>query len=132
MSEAVRGIVVAHADLACAMVSAVERISGVNGALRPVSNEGLGPEALCDVIREATGGRGAILFVDLEGGSCAMAGLRHMRERGNAACVTGVNLPMLLDFVFHREMPLDVLVARVLAKGRRGQRALSGASTATR
>ena len=131
MSETVRGVVVAHADLARAMVSAVERISGVNGALRPVSNEGLGPDALRDVIREAAGGRRSILFVDLDGGSCAVAGLRHVRERGDAACVTGVNLPMLLDFVFHRELPLDALVARMLAKGQRGQRAIPGASAAT-
>ena len=60
-----------------------------------------------------------------------MAGLRHVREGGDAACITGVNLPMLLDFVFHREMPLDALVARLLLKGRRGQRAHPDVSAAT-
>ena len=123
MSERVRGVVVAHAELAGAMVSAVEKISGVTGALRPVSNEGLGPEALRGVIREAAAGRRTILFVDIAGGSCGVAGLHHVSESGDAACITGVNLPMLLDFVFHREMPLDALVARLLLKGRRGQHA---------
>ncbi len=128
MSEGVRGVVVAHAELAPALVAAVETISGVTGALRPVSNEGLGPDALREVIRETAGSDGTLLFVDLAGGSCAMAGLRHVRENRDAACITGVNLPMLLDFVFHRELPLDVLVARLLRKGQGGQQAHPGFS----
>lgn len=123
MSERVRGVVVAHGDVAGALVSAVEAISGVTGALRPVSNAGLGPDALCDAVRAAVGGRGAILFVDLAGGSCGVAALRHVHQRPGAACITGVNLPMLLDFVLHRELPLDALVVRLLDRGRRAQRA---------
>ena len=38
--------------------------------------------------------------------------------------VCGVNLPILLDFVFHRDMPLDELVPRLLEKGRSGIRPL--------
>ncbi|WP_419948567.1 PTS sugar transporter subunit IIA [Candidatus Palauibacter sp.] len=131
MNEKVRGVVVAHADLAGALVSAVEKISGVTGALRPVSNEGLGPEALQGAIRRAAAGRRTILFVDVAGGSCGVAGLRHVRENGDAVCITGTSLPMLLDFVFHREMPLDALVARLLLKGRRGQQAHPDVAAAT-
>ena len=119
----VRGVVVAHADLAHALVSAVEAISGVSGALQAVSNEGLGPDELAATIGEAAGGAEAILFVDLAGGSCGLASLRHVRESGGSAWITGVNLPMLLDFVFHREMPLEALVPRLLRKGQAGQRA---------
>jgi mannose/fructose-specific phosphotransferase system component IIA len=35
-----------------------------------------------------------------------------------------VNLPILLDFVFHRDMPLDELVPRLVGKGRDGIREL--------
>ncbi len=122
-SDLVRGIVVAHADLAHAFVSAVETISGVKDSLRAVDNEGLGPEELTEAIGEAADGAEVILFVDLAGGSCGLASLRHVRTSRACACITGVNLPMLLDFVFHRELPLEALVPRLLRKGQSGQRA---------
>ena len=31
--------------------------------------------------------------------------------------MTGVNLPILLEFVFNRQLPLNELVPRLLAKG---------------
>lgn len=122
MSE-VRGIVVAHGDLAQALVRTVERISGLGGALRAVSNEGLGPERLRDALREAIGGEPAILFVDLASGSCGIAGLGLSHEGTDVAVLTGANIPMLLDFVFHRDLPLDELAARVRDKARTGIRA---------
>lgn len=129
MSDLVRGVVVAHVDLAEAMVRAVEGISGVLGALRPVSNQGLGLEELRRVIAEVTDEGDTILFVDLGGGSCGLASLGLAKTTPRVACVTGTNLPMLLDFVFHREMRLDALVARVLEKGQGGQRAHVGAES---
>ncbi|WP_420448140.1 PTS sugar transporter subunit IIA [Candidatus Palauibacter sp.] len=122
-NDLVRGVVVAHAELAHALVSAVETVSGVTGTLRAVDNQGLGPDELAEAIGEAAGGARAILFADLAGGSCALASLRHLRTSRDCACITGVNLPMLLDFVFHREMPIEALVPRLLRKGQSGQRA---------
>ncbi len=120
MSE-VTGIVVAHGQLAAALVDAVERISGVTGALRAVSNAGCSPDALRDRIEAVLPGRGAtILFVDLASGSCAFAVLSMARTSGDATVITGVNLPMLLDFVFHRHLSVEELAERVLAKGREG------------
>ncbi len=116
MSEPARGVVVAHADLAEAFVRAVERISGVAGALVPVSNEGLGPEELTDRVERACGPGRAVIFVDLASGSCAFAGRLVARRSPALGIVTGASLPMLLDFVFHREMPLDRLVDRLVAK----------------
>ena len=121
-NDPVRGVVVAHGELAHALVSAVEIISGVKGPLRAVDNDGLGPDELADEIGEAAGAAETVLFVDLAGGSCGLASLRHVRTNQACACITGVNLPMLLDFVFHREMPLEALVPRLLEKGQSGQR----------
>lgn len=118
MSEPALGVVVAHADLARAFVQAVERISGTPGALVPVTNEGAGPEELRRRVTEACGEGPAIIFVDLASGSCAFAGRVAARGSARRAVVTGASLPMLLDFVFHRKMPLPELVERVVAKGR--------------
>jgi len=127
MSE-VRGIVVAHARLAEALVDTVERISGLGGGLLAVSNEGLGPERLREALRDAIAGEPAILFVDLASGSCGIAGLGLSHEGGDVAVVTGANVPMLLDFVFHRTLPLEELAIRVRDKARAGIRAHGCAS----
>jgi mannose/fructose-specific phosphotransferase system component IIA len=103
MSE-LRGVIVSHAAVAEALVAAVYAITGVDDALVPVSNEGCDQDALRARLDEATASQPAILFVDLPGGSCLTSSLRFARGRAELAVVTGVNLAMLLDFVFHRDV----------------------------
>jgi mannose/fructose-specific phosphotransferase system component IIA len=104
MSEPLHGVVVSHADVAAALVTAARAISGVDGVLEAVSNEGCDPEALAARIDKALGNGPAVVFVDLPGGSCLTSALRLSRGRASVAVVTGVNLAMLLDFVFHRDL----------------------------
>ncbi len=118
MSE-VRGVVVAHGELASALVRVVEGISGVQGALESVTNVSCSPDELADRVAQAVGEGPAVIFVDMAAGSCGFAGQRIARD-GNVAVVSGVNLPMLLDFVFHREMDFRALAERVVEKGRTG------------
>lgn len=119
MSEA-SGVVVAHGDLAEALVRVAERISGVTGALRPLSNDSCSPGQLRLEIERVAGTGPCVLFADLSSGSCAFA-TRSVAERSSKiAVVTGVNLPMLLDFVFHRDMPLSDLARRLVEKGHAG------------
>jgi mannose/fructose-specific phosphotransferase system component IIA len=122
MSEAaVRGLIIAHSSLAQGLVSAVRQISGADEqALQPLSNEGRGPEGLVDAVEKAVGDAPAILFTDLGSGSCAFAARRVALQRPSTAVVCGANLAVLLDFVFHREMPLPELVDRLVEKGRSG------------
>ncbi len=127
MSEAVRGLIIAHASLAAGMVAAVRQIAGAEEeALQPLSNDARGPESLIAAVRQAVGDAPVILFTDLGSGSCAFAARRVSIQRPNTAIVCGVNLPVLLDFVFHRELPLPELVERLIEKGRSG---ISGACT---
>lgn len=121
MSEPVRGVVLAHASLAEGLVSSVRAISGLEGALAALSNDGCGPESLQARVDAALPGEGpAIVFTDLGSGSCAFTARRIALQRPDTGIVTGVNLPVLLDFVFHREMPLAELVERLVEKGRTG------------
>lgn len=121
MSEAapVRGILVAHGSMAQGMVDAVKRIAGVGeDALTALSNDGKSPEALVAELNQLLGSSSAVVFTDLASGSCALAARACCRNGGSQVVLFGVNLPILLDFVFHRELPLEELIPRLLEKGR--------------
>ncbi len=116
-----RGILVAHGAMAEGLVDAVRRIAGTDHeALVALSNEGLAPDALAREIEALLGDAPGVVFTDMQSGSCAMAARLTCRDSQERVIVCGVNLPMLLDFVFHREMPLAELIPRVLDRGRGG------------
>jgi len=118
MSEPLKGIVICHAGLAAALVEAVERITGETGGLVPLSNKGASTESLCADVAAAVGEGPTVVFVDMPGSSCLHASLMELRARTDVAVVAGVNLPMLLDFVFNRE----------LSPGAAAERAVNAAS----
>ncbi len=121
MSDGVRGVVVGHASLGEGLVAAVRRITGAEEeVLSSLSNEGKGPEELLAAIQHRAGDDSVILFTDMGGGSCAFAARKAAALRGGTALIAGVNLPLLLDFVFHRALPLPELVERLVESGRTG------------
>jgi len=108
MSEPLRGVIVSHAAVAQALLAAVAAITGVSDALIPVSNDGCDSGALAERLIAAIDRKPAVLFVDLPGGSCLTTSVRLAKGKADVAVVTGVNLAMLLDFVFHRDLaPAD-------------------------
>lgn len=104
MSDGLQGVVVSHAKLAAALVDAVAEITGQADALVPVSNEGCSRAILGDRLREAIGSAPSVVFVDLPGGSCLQAAIAYVRTHRDVAVVAGVNLAMLVDFVYHRDL----------------------------
>jgi mannose/fructose-specific phosphotransferase system component IIA len=112
--------------MATGMVDAVRRIAGIGeDVLVALSNEGKGPDALRAELDRLIGGGRVVVFTDMHAGSCAVAARVVCREGhpgrspgSERAVVCGVNLPMLLDFVFNREVPLDQLVPRLVEHGR--------------
>ena len=119
MSKAATGVVVTHGDLGEGIVDAVRTIAGATpGALVAISNRGKSRDALCDEIRHAAGNGPSVVFADLPSGSCHLAAATVAREDPNMVVLTGVNLPMVLDFVFHRRLGGDELVNRLTEKGR--------------
>jgi len=102
MSEALRGVVVCHGGLAKALVDAAESISGVTLERR---------------VAEALDGRPAVVFTDLASGSCLFAVLKHLRTLRGVKVVTGVNLAMLVDFVFHVSLDAEAAAEHAMAAG---------------
>jgi mannose PTS system EIIA component len=116
---AVRGVLLGHGDMPHGMVDAVRHITGAEpDALVPVSNRGMSPESLAEEVLRLVGEGPAIVFTDLPSGSCGFVARRLTQAVPQLAVVSGVNLPVLVDFVMNRNLPLHELVPRVLAKGR--------------
>jgi mannose/fructose-specific phosphotransferase system component IIA len=113
MSEDVRGILVGHGKLAEGMLDAVAGITGSREGLTPVDNEGMTPEALEEHLDSVIGDSPSVVFVDLPSGSCAYAARRLKYRRPRMIIVCGVNLPLLLDFVFHRTLALEEIAERL-------------------
>ncbi|MSR07599.1 MAG: hypothetical protein EXR93_11120 [Gemmatimonadetes bacterium] len=124
MSEPLKGIVLSHAALAQAMVDAVKQITGESGGLVPVSNDGCDGGQLGKRLDAAIGGSDAVVFVDLPGGSCLQAAMRHLRTGEQVAVVAGVNLAMLLDFVYQRHLAPADAARRAAEHGVRAVRSL--------
>ena len=125
-----RGVVITHGTLGQGLIDAVARIAGGDtDALVAVSNADCSPDDLQRRIGEAMGEHAGplVLFTDLGAGSCTLAARLTCRERGSVPVVTGVNLPMLLDFVFHRDLPVEELAERLCDKGRDGVRVMNTA-----
>jgi len=120
-----QGVVVTHGRLGEALVEAAEEITGVTGALVALSNRGVGPLDLKRKLDEAVGDDPAVVFVDLASGSCGFAASTAARNRESLTVVTGVSLPILIDFLFHRDLPLAELADRLVEKGRANITAVS-------
>ena len=121
----VRGVVLAHGTMAQGLVDAVGRISGVtDDALVGISNDGKSPDMLQSEVEDLLGQGPIIIFTDLPSGSCAVTARICCQAEREVAIISGVNLPVLLDFVFHRDLELGDLVPRLLAKGREGMKSV--------
>ncbi|MBC7228057.1 MAG: PTS sugar transporter subunit IIA [Thermoflexales bacterium] len=123
-------VVVAHGDLGEALVRAAEMMMGPQPDLvaLPLWPEE-SPAALQEKLTAAlqmTGDRPTLVLVDLLGGTPFNVVARHLPER-DIACVTGVNLPMLLDLLTAREegFSLAELAARAVQSGRDGVRSVT-------
>ena len=114
-----RGLLVTHGDIGAALIRAVEGFLGPQDSLRAVSNEARSADDLRTLVERA--GEEApsplVVFTDMKGGSCDSAARRAARGKAMSV-VSGVNLPMLVEFCHYRErLDVGALVERVARKG---------------
>jgi mannose PTS system EIIA component len=114
-----RAVLLAHGTMADGLVDAVRHITGCDAeTIVPVSNTAMSPDALAARVQQAAGSGPAILFTDLQSGSCGFAARRLAQTTPELVVISGVNLPVLIEFVMNRELPLEELVPRLLSRGR--------------
>jgi len=117
-------VLVTHAGLAGALKSAAEMIVGSIDLCASVE---VAPGEHADEIMarvvsavEAVSADGAIIMTDLFGGTPSNMAMSFLKE-GRIEVLTGVNLPMLIEFCSKRErMPVADLAAELQRSGREG------------
>ncbi len=114
-----KGVVVGHGSLAAALVDAVQRIAGADTGLVAISNTDCDRGTLEEKILAAVGEGPALVFIDMPSGSCLFAAMRRLDGVPGTRVVTGVNLAMLLEFVFHRDGDVDAVAEHVVLVGAR-------------
>jgi mannose/fructose-specific phosphotransferase system component IIA len=120
----VPALLVTHGELAASLIGAARTIAGAFEGVDALSNDGLSRDALVAAVGgriAAFGPAGGIVFADVAGGSCAQAALSSAARGapGPVRVLSGVNLPMLLDYLHNRaRLEPAALADHVLARGR--------------
>ena len=118
-----RALILTHGSLGRELIAAAALIVGHADGLDSRSNDGLSAAGQAELIERflaADPTVPAIIFVDLMGGSCSLAGSRFLAA-GRVQLLTGVNLPMVIAFLQGRTRePFPMLVQGILARGHRG------------
>ena len=124
----VRTLLVTHGNLGNELVNTAQLIVGPQEGVKILSNEELSSESLFEAVRGEIRNYGeeeTVIFVDVAGGSCLTACKAVQSEGKRIRVLSGVNLPMVLEFFHYRgKLPFEELVERVLMKGRTGIQAL--------
>jgi len=118
-------LLVTHGTLGEELIRTVASILGHQTEVETLSNTGLSADGLAEAIEQRLAGlpesAPVVLFTDLAAGSCGIASRRVGRGGRALRKITGVNLPMLLEFFHYRDtLSLDELLPRMEAKGKAG------------
>ena len=125
----VPAVLVMHAELGTALLHAAASVYGAIDDVQVVSNEGLDRAGIETRVAEAVAHwrAGGLVLTDFWGGSCHTCALAAARGNGEIRLITGVNLPMLLDYLHNRGLySVDELAERMLQKGRDNIRSQRG------
>lgn len=120
-------VVVAHGDFAYSLLRTAETIVGAQRALAGISFEST--EGLEDLkkkmelaIKRVDLGKGILVLTDMLGGTTSIACLSfiHGKKDKCIKVISGVNLPMILEAILHRnEYNLDKLSNLLITKSKK-------------
>ncbi len=116
-------VVIAHGNLAQELVKVATFILEERDGVFPLDiDPAEPPEKIHDRIREtlrrANQGQGVLILTDLFGGTPSNFGLVFLEE-GKVEVVSGVNLPMLIKALQHRDLPPGELASLVTEAGKK-------------
>ena len=118
----ITGIVVTHGQLGEELLRTVELIVGELHDCYALSGSDLGDEKVIESIHgilEENKTQRAVVFVDYFGGSCGASCVRATRGLEGVTVISGVNLPILLDFVTKQGMMgYSDIVTHLIERGR--------------
>ncbi len=111
-------VIVTHGRLADCLVEVAESITGKLENIRVVSVKNSDTTEnirglLSAAIKEINTGDGVLIFTDMFGGTPTNIAL-SLIEEGQVDVITGVNLPIILKFVTHRNDKLIPELAQIL------------------
>jgi len=122
----VAGIIIAHGELAAELLRTAEVIIGKVENFFALSGSNLTDEDIVAEIREIISryseGK-TLIFVDYFGSSCCTNSMKAVHGLENVKVISGVNLPVILDFVTKRKLyDFDEMVEHILKRGRESVR----------
>ncbi len=124
----ITGIIVTHGQLGEELLRTVGLIVGEVHDCYALSSSDLGDEKVVRSIHEIldrNNAKGTVVFVDYFGGSCGALCVRATRGIEGVKVISGVNLPILLDFVTKQGiMGLDEIVDHLIHRGRESVRVI--------
>jgi PTS system mannose-specific IIA component len=100
---------------------AAATVYGDVSGVQVVSNEGLDKSQIEALIASEVAGwtDGGLVLTDFWGGSCHTCALVAARTNSSILLLTGVNLPMLIDYLHNRDRyGVEELADRMLQRGR--------------
>ena len=117
----VNAIIIGHGDFARAMLKTAEAIVGEQQNVEVVSNKGFSCDQLGLEIERRCENRehNTIIFLDLPGGSCTISCYTLLKDHHNMNIISGVNLPLLIEFFMLRnKYSAGELVPLLVKKGK--------------
>jgi|SRR5262245_58542899 len=123
-----RALLITHGDFGASLLSTAVGIVGPAPGVEAISNREHSREGLSRIVEAklaAWNGEEGLILTDIHGGSCAQAAMSGALAGRGAPVITGINLPMLVDFLVNRgAFTAAEMAARLVDKGRAGVRLL--------